>query len=169
MFAQCPECLTVFTVSEAQLTVRHGRVRCGECASVFNAAWHLLDELPTDDGTPDAGPQSPAPGVAGDPAPPAKPRDSQTPSPATARSTPDPVPEKPRPADRGATPIAPAASTHATVTPSARTGGGPEPTPKAPPPVASTHATVTPSTRTDGGPEPAPAVSPPFEAPPPPG
>ncbi|MDH3638666.1 MAG: zinc-ribbon domain-containing protein [Gammaproteobacteria bacterium] len=47
MFAQCPKCLTVFSATESQLKARDGMVRCGECAAVFNASWHLLDAIPT--------------------------------------------------------------------------------------------------------------------------
>ncbi|MBV8645877.1 DUF3426 domain-containing protein [Paludibacterium sp.] len=39
---QCPACQTRFKVSDAQLSVAQGLVRCGRCAHVFNAIDHLL-------------------------------------------------------------------------------------------------------------------------------
>jgi predicted Zn finger-like uncharacterized protein len=42
MYAQCPACLTTFTVTAAQLAARSGLVRCGVCSAVFNAEEHLL-------------------------------------------------------------------------------------------------------------------------------
>ena len=35
--ARCPACLTLFRVTAEQLEARGGRVRCGQCANVFNA------------------------------------------------------------------------------------------------------------------------------------
>lgn len=42
----CPQCQTRFRVTEAQLQMRGGRVRCGRCEHVFNALETLLEELP---------------------------------------------------------------------------------------------------------------------------
>jgi predicted Zn finger-like uncharacterized protein len=42
--AQCPACLTAFRVSDEQLAIRGGRVRCGHCYRPFNALEHLLPE-----------------------------------------------------------------------------------------------------------------------------
>lgn len=44
---QCPECGTCFKVSQDQLEVRHGMVRCGRCQAVFNATAHLRDDQPS--------------------------------------------------------------------------------------------------------------------------
>lgn len=44
---QCPECGTCFKVSQDQLEVRHGLVRCGRCQAVFNATAHLRDGQPS--------------------------------------------------------------------------------------------------------------------------
>ncbi|GAB4116579.1 MAG: hypothetical protein Fur0026_03890 [Sideroxydans sp.] len=43
---QCPACATRFNVSETQLEAREGLVRCGRCATVFNARDHLLPDEP---------------------------------------------------------------------------------------------------------------------------
>nr|WP_294866917.1 DUF3426 domain-containing protein [uncultured Pseudogulbenkiania sp.] len=39
---QCPGCQTRFKVSDAQLAVANGLVRCGRCAHVFNATEHMI-------------------------------------------------------------------------------------------------------------------------------
>lgn len=39
---QCPGCQTRFKVSDAQLSVANGLVRCGRCAHVFNATEHMI-------------------------------------------------------------------------------------------------------------------------------
>jgi len=44
---QCPECGTCFRVSQDQLEVRQGMVRCGRCQAVFNATVHLRDDEPS--------------------------------------------------------------------------------------------------------------------------
>ena len=41
LITQCPNCETRFRVTEAQLQVAHGRVRCGACLSVFDGTAHL--------------------------------------------------------------------------------------------------------------------------------
>lgn len=41
---RCPTCNTVFRVSAEQLDARQGRVRCGQCAHVFNALESLVDD-----------------------------------------------------------------------------------------------------------------------------
>ncbi|MGL6070597.1 DUF3426 domain-containing protein [Craterilacuibacter sp.] len=43
---QCPQCQTRFKVSDAQLAVASGFVRCGRCAHVFNASDYLQDIPP---------------------------------------------------------------------------------------------------------------------------
>ena len=37
MITTCPECRTAFRITEEQLGAREGKVRCGKCASVFDA------------------------------------------------------------------------------------------------------------------------------------
>ena len=44
MKTRCPDCQTIFRVTPEQLKARAGRVRCGQCRSVFNALDSLLDE-----------------------------------------------------------------------------------------------------------------------------
>jgi len=80
LITQCPTCRTRFRVTEAQLNVAAGRVRCGACLSVFAGIDHLvlgagprlrpgespnealdalLDELRADEPTPRAEPAAP--------------------------------------------------------------------------------------------------------------
>ncbi|BAK78151.1 MJ0042 family finger-like protein [Pseudogulbenkiania sp. NH8B] len=60
---QCPGCQTRFKVSDAQLAVANGLVRCGRCAHVFNATEHMIvAEPPLLAPTPPI-PPSPAPAV----------------------------------------------------------------------------------------------------------
>jgi predicted Zn finger-like uncharacterized protein len=42
MQTRCPDCQTVFRVTPEQLKARAGKVRCGQCQSVFNALDSLL-------------------------------------------------------------------------------------------------------------------------------
>jgi predicted Zn finger-like uncharacterized protein len=42
MFTKCPHCLTTFSVTEEQLSVANGRVRCGLCQELFEADKHLI-------------------------------------------------------------------------------------------------------------------------------
>ncbi len=44
MRTRCPGCQTTFRVTPDQLKARAGKVRCGQCQSVFNALDSLLDE-----------------------------------------------------------------------------------------------------------------------------
>lgn len=46
MYTQCTQCGTVFRVNGQQLKMAQGQVRCGECATVFNALESLVDEWP---------------------------------------------------------------------------------------------------------------------------
>ncbi len=41
MYTRCPICKTNFSVTEAQLQVAQGKVRCGSCKNVFNARQHI--------------------------------------------------------------------------------------------------------------------------------
>lgn len=43
---RCPNCATTFRVSDAQLALRDGRVRCGHCSFVFNARACQVDADP---------------------------------------------------------------------------------------------------------------------------
>lgn len=43
---RCPNCATLFRVSDAQLALRGGRVRCGNCSFVFNARACFVDADP---------------------------------------------------------------------------------------------------------------------------
>jgi predicted Zn finger-like uncharacterized protein len=43
LFTRCPECETTFRVTDETLKKAHGQVRCGRCASVFNAYAELRD------------------------------------------------------------------------------------------------------------------------------
>ena len=42
MRSRCPECGTVFRVTSEQLRLKAGKVRCGQCRTVFNAFDQLL-------------------------------------------------------------------------------------------------------------------------------
>lgn len=46
MYTQCPECKTIFRLSEEQLALAGGKVRCGHCLGVFTARDHEVDALP---------------------------------------------------------------------------------------------------------------------------
>lgn len=41
---RCPKCETRFRVTDAQLSVASGKVRCGNCMAVFNAVEHQISE-----------------------------------------------------------------------------------------------------------------------------
>jgi len=45
-FTRCPGCKTVFRVTEAQLVLRDGQVRCGHCRTVFNGREELISLAP---------------------------------------------------------------------------------------------------------------------------
>ena len=46
MYAQCPECLTVFSLNTELLAQARGEVVCGHCETVFDALASLTDQLP---------------------------------------------------------------------------------------------------------------------------
>ncbi len=46
MYAQCPECLTVFSLNTETLAQARGQVVCGHCHVVFDALVTLSDQLP---------------------------------------------------------------------------------------------------------------------------
>lgn len=47
MYTQCPQCRTIFEISEDALQASLGIVRCGHCAERFDALRTLSDTLPT--------------------------------------------------------------------------------------------------------------------------
>ena len=48
MFTCCPECQTCFRITEKQLAIAKGLVRCGHCHKVFNGSENLTAALPAD-------------------------------------------------------------------------------------------------------------------------
>ncbi|WLQ13987.1 DUF3426 domain-containing protein [Hahella aquimaris] len=44
MLTRCPHCAASFRVTDKQLQAAHGKVRCGACMKVFNAAEHLMSD-----------------------------------------------------------------------------------------------------------------------------
>lgn len=50
LHARCPGCRTTFVVTAAQLDARGGLVRCGRCATVFQAERHASDAAATTQG-----------------------------------------------------------------------------------------------------------------------
>ncbi len=46
MYTRCPQCSTVFRVTDRQLAIANGKVRCGKCQHIFNAREHAIDDLP---------------------------------------------------------------------------------------------------------------------------
>lgn len=46
MYAQCPDCLTVFSLDAATLAQASGLVLCGHCETAFDALGSLADQLP---------------------------------------------------------------------------------------------------------------------------
>ena len=49
-FTRCPGCKTVFRVTDAQLALREGQVRCGHCRTVFNGREKLISLAPPSGG-----------------------------------------------------------------------------------------------------------------------
>jgi len=45
-FTRCPGCKTVFRVTDAQLALRDGQVRCGHCRTVFDGRAELISLAP---------------------------------------------------------------------------------------------------------------------------
>ncbi len=48
MYAQCPDCLTVYKLRAEPLALGRGRARCGSCGAEFDALATLVDELPAE-------------------------------------------------------------------------------------------------------------------------
>ena len=44
LITRCPACATMFKVVRDQLRISGGWVRCGQCAEVFDASAHMVDE-----------------------------------------------------------------------------------------------------------------------------
>lgn len=64
MYAQCPECLTVFSFDAATVAQAHGTVACGKCGATFDCLATLTEELPEETAeTLPVHPTSPAPPV----------------------------------------------------------------------------------------------------------
>jgi predicted Zn finger-like uncharacterized protein len=59
LFTRCPECTTTFRVTDDALRKANGQVRCGRCASVFNA---VAEQVRADE-QPPQGTANPAPAV----------------------------------------------------------------------------------------------------------
>jgi len=89
---RCPACGTMFRVADAQLAAAQGWVRCGQCADVFEAALHWVDDGGS---AAHAGAAGPASGSA--PAVPTSPPASGSPAPVPP--FPPPEAESPEPPD----------------------------------------------------------------------
>jgi predicted Zn finger-like uncharacterized protein len=46
MYAQCPECLTIYSLDAATVAQAHGTVACGHCGATFDTLATLTEELP---------------------------------------------------------------------------------------------------------------------------
>jgi predicted Zn finger-like uncharacterized protein len=49
LYTRCPGCTTIFRVTEPQLALREGQVRCGHCRTVFNGREQLISLAPVAD------------------------------------------------------------------------------------------------------------------------
>ena len=45
LITRCPACATMFRVTDEQLDIAQGWVRCGQCGEVFEACLHLVEPL----------------------------------------------------------------------------------------------------------------------------
>lgn len=116
LFTRCPECDTTFRVTDETLKKANGQVRCGRCASVFNAYAELHDptakSFEPEDAAPRNVPEPPA--AAAEPPPALSPQAADPPAEASIEVTPganvdaEPDPEAEpaaaAPADDGETP-----------------------------------------------------------------
>jgi len=48
MYTQCPECLTIYSITPQQLAQGHGSTHCGHCTAVFDALRTLTRRLPNE-------------------------------------------------------------------------------------------------------------------------
>lgn len=46
--AQCPHCQSVFEVSQDEMELAFGAVRCGDCLKIFNASYHQVAQTPVE-------------------------------------------------------------------------------------------------------------------------
>lgn len=53
LYTRCPGCRTIFRVTEPQLALRDGQVRCGHCRAVFNGREHMISLAPPAGGEPE--------------------------------------------------------------------------------------------------------------------
>lgn len=83
ILTRCPHCQTRFRVTDEQLKMASGKVRCGHCMGVFNAAEHQIDEAPS---APTPEPRQVSPRKAAEPAPQPEP---------PAPPKPEPAPQEP--------------------------------------------------------------------------
>lgn len=126
MYTRCPHCQTYFKISAEQLKKAGGKVRCGQCAKVFNSLGNLLEDLPVAlSDRNKAAPQRPA---ASAPATAAR-----VPSPPAAKTTTLPPPKAAAPKPLPPKPAAPIVPPRP----------APKPTP-APPPVAAPKVVMNP-------------------------
>ena len=51
MYTKCPECQAIFRVTEEQLSIAEGLVRCGICDAIFNGREHIEDNHDHDPAT----------------------------------------------------------------------------------------------------------------------
>jgi predicted Zn finger-like uncharacterized protein len=49
LYTRCPGCTTIFRVTEPQLALRDGQVRCGHCRTVFNGREQMISLAPAAD------------------------------------------------------------------------------------------------------------------------
>jgi predicted Zn finger-like uncharacterized protein len=49
MITRCPQCGTAFRITEAQLSLAKGKVRCGSCLTIFKAQENLTDVLDSEE------------------------------------------------------------------------------------------------------------------------
>ena len=94
LLTRCPECDTTFRVTEETLKKASGQVRCGRCASVFNAYAELQDS----DGKPaetDAAQDQARTNAIIDPQPERRPEPQLNPRPEPQPEPPKPAPAKP--------------------------------------------------------------------------
>lgn len=53
LYSRCPGCKTIFRVTEPQLALRDGQVRCGHCRTVFDGRENLISLAPPVGGEPE--------------------------------------------------------------------------------------------------------------------
>ena len=109
MITTCPACTTVFRVYDEQLAARDGRVRCGQCSTVFDARTALKME-PTDSASQSSGAEADK-----------RPKDKALTFPAIDQ-VPDTLPLASRTADAGGEKARPARRAELRVAPAAEPG-----------------------------------------------